>query len=216
MSKTAYRCPACQAGIVVNGEPPTRMVACPRCKRESALVSLQEIIPRKVICPSCRVILSVDPQLKGLIACPQCHTRHDVSLFVTYLAPTQPQDDTNKTVLPSSLLKTSKLGTLNLIEGHCSPSKIILRPGTNTIGRKSSTSSCSVPLDTADTYISRNHFSVEVRQRPDGNCEHCLSDAGSSNGTYHNGDKIENGDIIVLCSGDKIRAGATTFLFTSN
>ena len=77
-------------------------------------------------------------------------------------------------------------------------SRIALRPGVISVGRSAES---TIPLN--DTNVSRRH--AELRLRGEGaDAVWVLVDLGSTNGTYHNGRKI---DVSPLQSGDTIGVG---------
>jgi pSer/pThr/pTyr-binding forkhead associated (FHA) protein len=108
---------------------------------------------------------------------------------------------------------------LNLrIKGECtcSPDIIRLKRGVNTVGRNAASPKASILLDTDDPFMSRLHAAIDLIMKSDGTFVHNLSDAGSANGTWHNGEKLEKGDQIVLKQGDTVRLGHTTFEFRTD
>jgi pSer/pThr/pTyr-binding forkhead associated (FHA) protein len=108
-----------------------------------------------------------------------------------------------------------KPGILALIKGEygCSPNIVRLQRGVNTLGRSASSSKASIQLNTNDSYMSRVHASIDLIMKSDGTFVHNLADAGSNNGTWHNGEKLEKRDQILLKPGDLIKIGHTTFEF---
>jgi serine phosphatase RsbU (regulator of sigma subunit) len=79
-----------------------------------------------------------------------------------------------------------------------------LKPGEYTVGRKSGSSSCDFMI--ADMAVSRRHAKIEIA--PDGqNC--LLSDLGSHNGTFLNGQRIDNQ--VSVNSGDHVQFGGAEF-----
>jgi hypothetical protein len=86
---------------------------------------------------------------------------------------------------------------------------VILKKGVNTIGRGEQ---CTIRAAIIDEYMSRLHARIEMTDN-NGVFEHILSDAGSANGTYHNGEKLEKGDAVILKPDDRIRIGHTTYRF---
>ena len=113
--------------------------------------------------------------------------------------------------------KLYKPGKLELVESDArwlQAEKIIeLKRGVNTLGRKSPNSASNTQLPTTDEFMSRNHASIEIVMKADGIFEHLLSDRGSNNGTFHNGDRLAKSDVIKLAVGDAVRLGHTTFKF---
>jgi hypothetical protein len=89
---------------------------------------------------------------------------------------------------------------------------IVLKKGINTIGRGPQ---CSIQLNSGDEYMSRIHARIELVMKPDETFEHLLSDAGSANGTYHNGERVGKDEAVILRLNDLIRIGHTTYKFTA-
>ena len=109
-----------------------------------------------------------------------------------------------------------KPGKLELIESDAQwlqeERTVSLQQGINTLGRKSPDSAATLLLPTTDTFMSRTHAMIEVKKKADGVFEHRLSDLGSSkNGTCHNGERIETGDVIILMPNDIFKIGHTLF-----
>jgi pSer/pThr/pTyr-binding forkhead associated (FHA) protein len=152
----------------------------------------------------------------GVLKCPKCQYEADVA---SYRMPniSQPDDQLLTEIPVSSAIKGQLLkpGILMLINSECacSPKIIRLKRGINTIGRNAASPKASILLDTNDPFISRLHTTIDLIMKSDGTFAHNLSDAGSANGTWHNGDKLEKGDQIVLKSGDTVQLGHTTFEF---
>ncbi len=89
---------------------------------------------------------------------------------------------------------------VDVIEGPASGRRFWLRPNQRIAVGRISTADFSVP---ADPHMSRNHLIFEANQTAIR-----VRDAGSANGTFVNNMRISN---LELCSGDRVRAGATTF-----
>ena len=51
--------------------------------------------------------------------------------------------------------------------------------------------------------------------KSDSTFEHRLSDNGSVNGTFHNGQRMEKGDVVVMVPGDVVRIGHTEMILKS-
>lgn len=58
--------------------------------------------------------------------------------------------------------------------------------GKQVIGRKSETRPCDIMIDCNDPYMSRNHFIIDVVQKPGNIISYSLSDSGSKNRTFIN------------------------------
>jgi len=166
----------------------------------------------KSICPSCKTILEFDRTKFSVVKCPKCNYSGNVTDFkekeeVELTEKTEVRDKNN-------LYKPGKLEFLESDTEWLQKEKTItLSRGINTIGRKSPNSTSSIQLPVADTYMSRNHAAIEVIMKADAVFEHRLSDNKSVNGTFHNGDRLDEGDIIKLMPGDTIRFGHTVLKF---
>ncbi|MDR3261603.1 MAG: FHA domain-containing protein [Tannerella sp.] len=224
MSKVSVRCPGCNTGLSVNKTSENQALKCPKCGFQSILSQFPEVTPKKIVCPACKVVLTIDPNYAGKLTCPKCQYNNETSAFPEYCPP-KPDPNGNKQdgsifdTLPPEEQQDGKLirpGILRLVESDvpCGDRKIILKKGRNVIGRKAPNSSATIQLDTTDSFISRQHACIELVENPDKSLEHLLSDTGSVNGTFHNREKTEKGDIVILTPGDTIRLGHTTFQFT--
>jgi DNA-directed RNA polymerase subunit RPC12/RpoP len=165
-------------------------------------------------CPNCQAELLLKNKIDGnqQITCPRCNFKGILSQFRL-----PPPPDRATTYIPArdQGLHLLRPGILKLCEGNCRPEMIILKKGINTIGRKipGLDSGCSIPLETDDEFMSRQHVLIEINERNDSTFEHHLSDMGSTNGTSLDGKKLNRGDKIILRLNDKIRIGHTSFIF---
>ena len=160
------------------------------------------------ICPSCKAVLEFDRAVRSVVKCPKCKQEGKVADFeeidVTVV--------TNKNQLCNP-------GKLEFLESdgqwlHEETTVKLLR-GINTLGRMSPKSTSSIQLPVTDSFMSRDHAIIEVVVNDRNAFEHRLSDKKSANGTFHNGDRLEAGDVIKLMPGDTVRLGHSTFKFMS-
>lgn len=93
--------------------------------------------------------------------------------------------------------------------------KLYLKPGTNTVGRKSEKSTASLQVQSSDTFLSRNHFSIEVTESKRGGFDYVLTDSSSTNGVFINNsiERVSNYEEILLAHNDSIKAGSINFVF---
>lgn len=84
--------------------------------------------------------------------------------------------------------------------------------GINSIGRKATTSSATVQIDTADRTMSRNHALIEVRNSG-GQVLHILKNGANKNPSYLNGTLVEASDQLILNNGDRVKFGSTELVF---
>jgi len=88
-----------------------------------------------------------------------------------------------------------------------------LQIGYNRFGRKSNPTECDHIIDNGDNKISRLHFNIDVcLQVPGGKYEFYVTDLNSSNGTFHNEERISSDNPKPISIGAKIRAGKTEFV----
>lgn len=87
-----------------------------------------------------------------------------------------------------------------------------LRLGINTVGRKASTSSATVQIDTTDRTMSRSHAVIEVRNAG-GQVLHILKNGANKNPSYLNGTILGPGDQLILNNGNRIKLGNTELTF---
>lgn len=155
----------------------------------------------KVICPHCCAKLRVSASYPAdkPIECPNCQKSFYQERDTVII------DDNDK-----------KLGSLVLIPNkfwYGGSQVVNIKPGVNTLGRKASTCKASIALPTSDEQMSRLHAKIVMTVRDDSVITYEISDAGSKNGTYLKGDRIEPGDVFYLENGDTIQLGNTEFTF---
>jgi ribosomal protein L37AE/L43A len=200
-------------------------LACPKCGFRSILSQFREITVKSIVCPGCRAVLKVMSQAAGPLTCPRCQYAGDISAYPPYVpaarpASPNPAESAALTSIPTDGPqpgdKLSRPGMLVLVESdcECAVRKIVLKRGKNVIGRKAPGSQASIRLETADAFMSRSHTCIELAVKPGERIEHLLSDVGSVNGTFHNGERLGPGDTIILTPGDLVRIGHTVFKFT--
>jgi uncharacterized Zn finger protein (UPF0148 family) len=216
MAKKVYQCPSCKSPLVFEKGNDEQTVVCPKCNYKGQAGQFEEIPLKKVYCPACNTGLQVSLSHKGNITCPQCKKTASAEDYKETPRQQKKEPDADGTSLNTYLVDKNKLlkpGVLLLVEGECNPAKIVLQKGRNSIGRKSPSSQSAIQLETSDGYMSKNHIYIDLIMKPDYTFEHRLSDNRSTNGAYHNKEKIEPEDVIILRPGDLIRIGHTTFKF---
>lgn len=116
--------------------------------------------------------------------------------------------------------KPQELGWLVVHDENAPPQTHALRIGRQVIGRKSMSKPCDVMIDTADSYMGRNHCIIEVKPNRSGGYEFFLSDVKmtngipeqmSTNGTFINAapTPLKPKDLVYLNDGDTIQIGQT-------
>jgi len=150
--------------------------------------------------------LEFDRAVISVVKCPKCGYTGNVADFKELELPTEVKPQTGKLYMP---------GKLELVESDAQwlqKERIVdLKRGINTLGRKSPESHATIQIPTTDEFMSRNHATIDVIMKADGVFEHRLSDNRSKNGTFHNGERLEKGDVIKLTQGDAIKLGHTVF-----
>ena len=180
------------------------------------------IIPKqtiKVKCPNCGVILevtNVNNELQRRITCPGCNK----GLIVKF---PQPQKEDAKTQVNQGGGSTAedkteiggvKKGIMSCAL-ECNGKTYPLEIGENSVGRKATSSSADVQIETNDLYMSREHILITVRRLASGALKADVRNHKNKNATRVNGQQLQPSDAIVLNNGDKIRMGETTVVFVA-
>ena len=162
----------------------------------------------KAICGKCKAELRLNvpedynqPTLK--FKCAKCGSVNSVTL--PRKEPKEQDNDKTEVLL-------SKPGWLVVHDENAKPQTYELKASKNTIGRLNNSKPCDIMIDTKDSYMSRNHFIIEVEPNAKGGFTYSISDPGSLNGTLINADRskrLSPNDILYLVDGDVIQAGRT-------
>ena len=206
--KSRSTCPSCNA-VLEFDRVTLNMVKCPKCAHQGKVEDFKEIPMQSIHCLKCKTPLKVSKNIASqYITCPRC--KHTITVGNPVMKTELPADEEKK-------YKLYRPGRLELQQddGDWLPEDktVTLMRGMNTLGRKSPNSTSSIQLPTKDAYMSKNHAQIEVIMKPNAVFVHRLSDQGSTNNTFHNGDPLESGEVINLMHGDTIRLGHTTFMF---
>lgn len=226
-----YQCPQCSAEYLLDTTL-DRIIKCPKCSFKGVLSDYVHVLIKDLYCRHCgtNIKLKVRKDIKT-ITCPKCRKTELVSgysdtpvevdndeepaleetLVKTYLR-SKSQNEASKFLRPASLVLFKDIDNAWL---DLSVRAFQLKRGENTVGRKSSKSISSIQLPTADGYMSKNHLIIDVIMKSDSTFEHRLSDNGSVNGTFHNGQRMEKGDVVVMVPGDVVRIGHTEMILKS-
>ena len=193
----------------------------------------------KIKCPTCGKILRLldSPTINtASFTCPVCKEKHVVGncqRFVEQPKPQQPVGEETQYGPTASRMSSgdetqyagggySTIGEETQI--YSAPQSNIgslidnlgriykLRLGINTIGRRASTSSATVQIDTADRTMSRSHAVIEVRNAG-GQMVHILKNRANKNPSYHKGSLVGPSDQMILNNGDKVKFGSTELTF---
>lgn len=119
-------------------------------------------------------------------------------------APTDPKGETQVKIALAPQALERRRPSLVVIHGALLGKRMALEAGGLVIGRDSQQAGLALP----DPAVSARHCAVEIDGRTG---EFRVSDLGSRNGTYVNGEKIEE---RALVEGDKIFVGETVLKFT--
>ena len=186
----------------------TKRIKCPKCGVVLDVKNSKNEEVKQITCPSCRTLLQVKFQ-------PQ---QEPMEAKTFYAPPKQPVADNGATQLVGSSFGATQL----VMAPKKEASKAILQfggvsypleEGQNIIGRKASTSTANVQIETADRYMSRQHCSITVTTLPNGTKKAVLSNYQNKNQTTVDGQSIDIGDEIRLTDGNSITMGHTTITF---
>ena len=166
-------------------------------------------------CPHCKVGLKVDETKipKGIVSfkCPKCKKEIPISYLDQKIGHGVDVD----TLVVSSKAKEKGLGRLTVISDSDTPQQEFqLSEGIIIVGRKAKVSTATICIQTDDKTMSRSHLRIEVKKNPKGNgFSHYISDNNSKNYTLYNGERIEDGEVVVLKDDDEIVLGRTIIRF---
>lgn len=167
----------------------------------------------RVTCPNCKSLLSIKsvPGIGDkLLTCPVCRFKSRVSVYLQgeYAQGGVGADEEPTQVnFGPALDKNRQIGSL-YVYGQ----EFALKMGRILVGRLASTSHADMQIPTDDHYMSRSHAYITVRER-NGQIEHLLEPANPKNPIKLNDKILENGDVVVLSWGDKLRFGHTEIIF---
>lgn len=186
----------------------TKRIKCPKCGVVLDVKNSKNEEVKQIICPSCKTVLQVKFQ-------PQ---QEPMEAKTFYAPPKQPVAGNGTTQLVGGSFGATQLvmspknetAKASLVFGGVS---YPLEEGQNIVGRKATTSTANVQIETADRYMSRQHCSITVTTLPDGTKKAVLSNYQNKNQTTIDGQSIETGDAIRLTDGNSITMGHTTITF---
>ncbi len=144
--------------------------------------------------------------------CPGCHKVVTIKNKQAEPGEELPHQNNNsmETVVP---------GWLIVHDETVKPQTFDLKPGKNTVGRRSSLDA-DIPIETEDMTMSRQHCVIDVMENPrTGEYNFCINDFKSTNGTILNGSvqrKLHEQDMIYLSDGDTFQLGMTKIVFKKN
>lgn len=170
----------------------------------------------RIKCPKCGAVLTLKSsgELSGKkIKCAICSTISQFEEFKVVNSVAAPADS-DATSLPNNMQEkanaTKKLGSIRHQDNLYT-----LSLGANIIGRKALSSTATVQIDTDDRTMSRCHITIEVVATKAGEHIYYLYTAKNMNGTKINGNKIGEGDKIILTGSETIEMGLTKVTFVN-
>ena len=164
-------------------------------------------------CPHCLIGLKVDegkiPLGLTSFKCPKCKGAIPISL----LSAGNREGNNDPDTILIHPLKTD-IGRLTVLPDENTPEQhLSVHEGTLIIGRKLNASKGSLPIQTGDRTMSREHAVIEVKKDGKGGYKHYLSDNNSKNHTLYNNNYLGDGEVVVLNDNDEIILGQTVIRF---
>ena len=160
----------------------------------------------RIQCPSCGAILKVEdsPSLahKSII-CPACKAKTPFTSFTIV-----PEKEKTSDVTTFVTATNAGIGYFQDIETR---QRYQLQEGRNVLGRMTykGPPKASLPIETNDMSMSREHLCVDVIKGTDGYYHTYVSNAKNINATSINGVLLPNGDCPALKNGDILQLGKT-------
>lgn len=181
-----------------------------------------------VKCPNCGVTLSVKNsknETDKIITCKKCNMKLHVS-FPPNQAPLEAKTvlvgKSNPKAPASNGSETQLVGVSGATTVLDPPAKqpkkayLLLQDrryslveGINTIGRKASSSTATLQIETNDLYMSRRQVIIELKRLGDGSLKAFISNDKNKNKTFVGGTPLVEGDRVVLTHGTQIKMGRT-------
>jgi uncharacterized protein YbaR (Trm112 family) len=239
----SVRCPHCNTGLKIeyraDASAAERLIICPKCKTASkAAAYLSSSSVLHLWCPLCAHPTAIAAETvedeKRFITCPHCFKSIRADEYLRAKpAPVhvgepvrQPDPAPNAPItivgggtdVNGGTTKHFEPYYLKLKKGDCRQELLKLVLGTNVIGRRSSDSAkraTTLPIDTADRKVGREHTVIEVVRRGDDTFIHTIKrHENSKNSTHINENALEAGEVLVLRPNDSIRIGDIVFIVT--
>jgi pSer/pThr/pTyr-binding forkhead associated (FHA) protein len=166
----------------------------------------------KVICGKCKARININTEDANSdiirFKCPVCNTVNKLNIEAAKNSTKQADD---KTIINTQENLEDVMGWLVVHDENTKQQTYNLKKGKNIVGRKSTSKPCDILIETADGFMSRNHFAIEISLGTKG-LEYMVYDITSTNGTFINADKqlrLNQMDKVLLKDGDTIQAGHT-------
>lgn len=166
----------------------------------------------KVKCPNCGVILTIaySPEnAEKHLKCPVCDHIGKMEAYRVY-------NGIDKVEYDETQINTTPVAAIIKLQDLKTGKEYILHPGHHSIGRKTyqSPSKASIPIETDDLGISREHCFIDVIKCRDGLFHSYISNSSNKNSTYINGDLLMDDDKPALQDGDIISSSSTNLRFS--
>ncbi len=140
----------------------------------------------------------------------RCHYCNEISTVT-------PERKVNADGFGSKTIKPTDVSRYRIGKLVCGNHEYPLQLGQNTIGRAHRDSKASLQIQIDDQYMSRSQAIIEVIRLSDKTVRSVLSFWTSQNAMYVNGQKMQQGDRVILNQGDIIQMGVTLIhYFVSN
>lgn len=172
----------------------------------------------RVKCPSCGVLLDVRNSTGATekeVSCPNCKSRIVVKFNNANPLNSSPSSEANEqNEFHTSFISGLTDGIMGklLYNGQAYP----LQMGINSVGRKASSSTSNIQIETSDRSMSRLHSIINVTRMFDGTLRTTIKNANNKNATFVSGQILCDGDTIVLNDGDVIKMGNVNVSFVKN
>jgi predicted RNA-binding Zn-ribbon protein involved in translation (DUF1610 family) len=182
------------------------------------------MMKKMVKCTSCGISLGVSQQGNEPfrdIRCPNCSHL----LRVVFEQPRQ--EDDGKTVYGgASAAKgasaapaddgSTVYGSANVARQgflRCGNQSYALRNGMNIVGRRASSSTANVQIETNDHFMSREHSAIKMARVANGSLKALISNYKNKHSTFVSGQELLDGDELVLTNGMSLKMGNTTLVY---
>ena len=188
-------------------------IKCPTCGKILRIKETPTINTAKFICPVCK-----EKHIVG--NCQRIQKNRPKDIEATQYGTSQSTtsgsaEDTQYEPNGSGAVEGTRVANAPVNVGYLVDSagrRYQLSKGVNTIGRKAMASNATVQIDDPNGYMSRNHASIEVRER--GNqLLYIMKNTLNKNPSYVNGNLVNEGDQLILNHGDRLKLGFNELTF---
>ena len=163
-----------------------KIVTCPGCKKKLKIPNKHLESARQVRCPVCQYVL-----------------------FVNFISDEAEEVEGSSTVYGPPVKHMGNEKPYLAFEGKI----YFLEESVNIIGRKASTSTANIQIDTNDRYMGRHHAVITKRTDQIGNFICTLKPKDAKNGLCVNGIELTANDEVNLLDGASIKMGNTMMVF---